>query len=60
MFTRIDPELALPQLRARGGLELDAEEVELLRARTEGWPAAMFLAGYWLRRVGYSSSITSC
>jgi LuxR family transcriptional regulator, maltose regulon positive regulatory protein len=35
----------------RGGLELDTEEVELLRERTEGWPAALFLAMYWLRGV---------
>lgn len=76
MLTRIDPALALPQLRARGslaelraaelaftsaeayellvdcvGVDLEAEEVEMLRGRTEGWPAAVFLAGYWLRRV---------
>jgi LuxR family maltose regulon positive regulatory protein len=33
------------------GVELDQEEVEILRTRTEGWPAAVFLAAYWLRRV---------
>jgi LuxR family maltose regulon positive regulatory protein len=35
----------------RCGLELDATEVELLRERTEGWPAALFLAALWLRGV---------
>jgi LuxR family maltose regulon positive regulatory protein len=35
----------------RGGLELATGDVELLRERTEGWPAALFLAGYWLRSV---------
>jgi LuxR family maltose regulon positive regulatory protein len=38
-------------LVTRGGLDLSAEDVELLRERTEGWPAALFLAAYWLRRV---------
>ncbi len=76
MLTRIDPALALAQLRAggglaevraaelaftaaeayellveRGGIDLEGEEVETLCARTEGWAAAVFLAGYWLRRV---------
>ena len=32
-----------------GHLDLDAAEVELLRSRTEGWPAALVLAGIWLR-----------
>jgi LuxR family transcriptional regulator, maltose regulon positive regulatory protein len=45
------PEEAEELLVRRGGLELDLEEVELLRERTEGWPAALFLAAYWLRRV---------
>jgi LuxR family maltose regulon positive regulatory protein len=35
----------------RGGVDLGAEEVEMLRQRTEGWPAAVFLASYWLRGV---------
>ena len=35
----------------RGRLDLDAHDVELLRARTEGWPAALFLALLWLRTV---------
>jgi LuxR family maltose regulon positive regulatory protein len=38
-------------LRRRGSVELDTEELELLRARTEGWPAAIELAGIWLRDV---------
>ena len=35
----------------RGGLDLDAEEIEVLRERTEGWPAALYLAVLWLRSV---------
>jgi ATP/maltotriose-dependent transcriptional regulator MalT len=35
----------------RMGIDLDREEIEILRDRTEGWPAAVFLAGYWLRNV---------
>ena len=35
----------------RGGLPLDADEVALLHARTEGWPAAVNLALVWLRNV---------
>ena len=35
----------------RAGVDLDRADVELLRDRTEGWPAALFLAGYWLRGV---------
>ncbi|MFZ0090698.1 MAG: LuxR C-terminal-related transcriptional regulator, partial [Solirubrobacteraceae bacterium] len=35
----------------RGGLDLDAQEIEVLRARTEGWPAALYLAALWLRTV---------
>lgn len=30
----------------RMGIALERDEVEVLRNRTEGWPAAMFLAGY--------------
>lgn len=76
MLTRIDPDVGLAQLRARGalaevrvpelafsarearellvertGIDLEDDEVEMLRERTEGWPAALFLAAYWLRRV---------
>ena len=35
----------------RGEIDLDQHEVEMLRERTEGWPAALFLAAYWLRTV---------
>jgi LuxR family maltose regulon positive regulatory protein len=35
----------------RGRLELEAEEIEMLCERTEGWPAALVLAGLWLRSV---------
>ena len=33
----------------RGGVDLVAEDVEALRERTEGWPAALLLASVWLR-----------
>ena len=36
-------------LRRRFGVALDAGDVELLRRRTEGWPAAVHLAGLSLR-----------
>ena len=32
------------------GLELPEGQVEILRAKTEGWPAALQLAVIWLRR----------
>lgn len=35
----------------RGHVELGTEEIDLLVARTEGWPAALVLAGLWLRTV---------
>jgi LuxR family maltose regulon positive regulatory protein len=35
----------------RGGVELERDEVAVLCERTEGWPAALFLALLWLRRV---------
>lgn len=35
----------------RAGLELDNEQIEVLRRRTEGWPAAVYLAALWLRSV---------
>jgi LuxR family transcriptional regulator, maltose regulon positive regulatory protein len=38
-------------LVARGHLELGPEEIEVLVERTEGWPAALVLAGLWLRTV---------
>ena len=34
-----------------GGLRLDAEDVDVLVRRTEGWPAALYLAALWLRTV---------
>ena len=34
-----------------GGIELGPEEIDLLAERTEGWPAALVLAGLWLRSV---------
>ena len=35
----------------RWGIDLSADAVGMLRERTEGWPAAIFLAGRWLRSV---------
>jgi ATP/maltotriose-dependent transcriptional regulator MalT len=35
----------------RGGLALGPAEVEILWARTEGWPGALYLALLWLRGV---------
>jgi LuxR family maltose regulon positive regulatory protein len=35
----------------RCNIELGAEEIDVLAERTEGWPAALVLAGFWLRRV---------
>ena len=35
----------------RAGLELDDEQIRILRNRTEGWPAAVYLAALWLRSV---------
>ncbi|HEX3874084.1 MAG TPA: AAA family ATPase [Solirubrobacteraceae bacterium] len=40
---------ALRFLRDRLGLELDADDVAALEARTEGWPAALYLAALRLR-----------
>jgi LuxR family maltose regulon positive regulatory protein len=34
-----------------GHVELGREELEILVERTEGWPAALVLAGLWLRTV---------
>lgn len=36
------------EVAARGGLELSEEAAQALRARTEGWPAAVVLAALWL------------
>jgi len=35
----------------RSTVELEADEIELLRERTRGWPAALFLAALWLHGV---------
>jgi LuxR family transcriptional regulator, maltose regulon positive regulatory protein len=35
----------------RGGLALEQDDIEILRERTEGWPAAVYLAALWLRTV---------
>lgn len=38
-------------LVTRTGIDLGPEEIEVLLQRTEGWPAALVLAGAWLRTV---------
>ncbi|HEY2258282.1 MAG TPA: LuxR C-terminal-related transcriptional regulator [Solirubrobacteraceae bacterium] len=38
-------------LDSRAGVELSDWQIELLRERTEGWPAALFLAALWLHGV---------
>ena len=43
----------------RGGLELSAEQIDVLVERTEGWPAALVLAGVWLRAVDDPSDAVS-
>jgi LuxR family transcriptional regulator, maltose regulon positive regulatory protein len=35
----------------RGGLQLADDDIEILLGRTEGWPAALYLATLWLRTV---------
>ncbi len=35
----------------RGGLQLEDEQIKTLVRRTEGWPAALYLAALWLRTV---------
>ena len=35
----------------RAGLDLDAQQIDVLLTRTEGWPAALYLAALWLRSV---------
>jgi LuxR family transcriptional regulator, maltose regulon positive regulatory protein len=50
-------ELAFTSSEARelivehGGIDLAAQEIEVLQDRTEGWPAALSLAALWLRAV---------
>ena len=45
---RLSPDETGIVLREREGLELTADELAALTARTEGWPAAVHLAGLWL------------
>ena len=47
-FTSVE---ARELLAGRADLGLDASQIELLRDRTEGWPAAMYVAALWLRSV---------
>ena len=58
--TRSEPAISVARLRARGalteirareGIELSGESVELLVERTEGWPAGLCLAALWLRDI---------
>jgi LuxR family maltose regulon positive regulatory protein len=39
------------ELLAKRGFELGGDEVDLLRTRADGWPAALFLAALWLETV---------
>ncbi len=43
-------------LVGHGKIELSDEQIDLLVERTEGWPAALVLAGIWLRGVDDPSS----
>jgi LuxR family maltose regulon positive regulatory protein len=45
------PDEATELLVGKGGLALGEEEIRVLMRVTEGWPAALILAGLWLRRV---------
>ena len=45
------PEETTELLVDRGGLDLDQEQIATLRRRTDGWPAALYLAALWLRTV---------
>ncbi len=45
-FTTAEIEMLLPVI---AGVELGREELVTLHSRTEGWPAAVVLAGIWLR-----------
>jgi LuxR family transcriptional regulator, maltose regulon positive regulatory protein len=38
-------------LAGRADLGLDSRQIEFLRERTEGWPAALYVAALWLRSV---------
>ena len=46
-------------LVTQGKLELSAEQIDLLVERTEGWPAALVLAGIWLQAVDDPSAAVS-
>ena len=43
----------------RGEIELRDDEIDVLVERTEGWPAALVLAGLWLRALDDRSSAVS-
>ena len=43
----------------RAELELSDEQIDVLVERTEGWPAALVLAGIWLRTVDDPSAAVS-
>jgi ATP/maltotriose-dependent transcriptional regulator MalT len=45
------PAEAKELLVAKGGLALGEDEIQVLMQATEGWPAALVLAGLWLRTV---------
>jgi LuxR family maltose regulon positive regulatory protein len=47
----LTPAEARELLVGRGGLKIGMEEVEALVERTEGWPAALVLAGLWLKTL---------
>ena len=47
----LTPAEARELLVTRGRVELGEEEIDALVERTEGWPAALVLAGLWLRTV---------
>ena len=53
------PQEAHSLLVDRGGLDLSDEQVEMLVERTEGWLAALVLAGIWLRTVDDPSAALS-
>ena len=52
-FTDREAEELLVQ---RGGLDLGADEIRLVVQKTEGWPAALVLAGLWLETVEHPAS----
>jgi LuxR family maltose regulon positive regulatory protein len=52
---RFTPEEAAEMLNVREGLDLTEEDVALLHARTEGWPAAIYLAARAFRAASPAS-----